>query len=76
MFFKVKALFAEVVDHTLHLKLMLKFKHVLKAFAEQGCAQICLGGWGKPGLRGGNLTAAVILARPQRSPGATESSNK
>lgn len=40
VYFKVKALFAEVAKHMLCLKLLLKFKHALKAFTEWGRAQI------------------------------------
>lgn len=46
MFFNLKALFAEVTEHTLCWKLVLKFNHVLKALAEMGRAQICSGAWG------------------------------
>lgn len=63
IFLKVKALFAEVVEHVLLWQLVLKFKHVLKAFTEWGYTQIRLGSWWRPGLRGGSLTAAVRLAR-------------
>lgn len=62
-------------SHRTHtLQSVLKCRHKLKAFAEWGHAQIYSGAWWKPGLRAGNVTA-MILAGPERPPGATECSN-